>query len=191
MFRLGAVNTIGEAELNLDFVNTQNSIVKYCYKFIDIHQPTITRNKLVSGLDATKPISCLFDFNNSTESIPNTFVMSLFRLPHLYTDFIKQRAMTIVKVYTHNKIEYWYVLGVRKLYESVASAKIKKNPHKQRGLRQGIVPNKRKHTQRFTISVIQVQSFVRILLTGTVYKFSTGRDKQVRGVGDAGRLMSK
>lgn len=126
MFRLGAVNTIGEAEINLDFVNTQNSIVKYCYKFIDIHQPTITRNKLVSGLDATKPISCLFDFNNSTESIMNTFVISLFRLPHLCTDFIKQRAMTVIKVYTHNKIEYWYVLGVRKLYESVTGAKIKK-----------------------------------------------------------------
>ncbi|AQQ80420.1 ORF10 [Betabaculovirus altermyunipunctae] len=82
-------------------------------------------SKAVSGIDSTQPLA----FNLCPAAmckIKNSYVISVFRLPYLYPQLVKEAPMTVAKVFTrHDAPEIWYVLGVRKNFESPKTAQTK------------------------------------------------------------------
>jgi|WetSurMetagenome_2_1015567.scaffolds.fasta_scaffold401890_1 hypothetical protein len=135
MFRFEKANTTGSVDLVFQFCNTYDSFVQFNYAFTEKPVPN-TKSRTVSGLDPSKPINCTFQLItddgegvqslDNNEKLRNTYVVSLFRLPHLATDVVYHAPFVIVKVLTKTQVEYWYVLGVRKVYEYVGGKRFKK-----------------------------------------------------------------
>ncbi|QOD39970.1 Maph7 [Matsumuraeses phaseoli granulovirus] len=120
MFQIGRACSMDEADIIFQVPNTINSVIQYSYKLIN--DPIISKTQLVSGLDANKPINCVFsqtaDFKSSSTE---AYVMSLFRSNQLLPDVLTRAKLNIIKVATKRYTEYWYVLGVKKGYELPAA----------------------------------------------------------------------
>lgn len=137
MFRIVKANTNADVDLVLQLCNSTNSFIQFNYKFQD--QPLVVspqKSRTVSGLDINKPIDCTFRLitndselvvnQENSQTLRNTYIVSMFRLPVLATDVLNHTSVTIIKVITKTQVEFWYVLGVRKVYEYVSGKKLKK-----------------------------------------------------------------
>lgn len=97
----------------------------------EINKQVIT-SKAVSGIDLTRPLTFnLFPISNtgmiSMSQIKNSYIISVFRLPYLYTQLVKEVPACVVKVFTskgNEPPEIWYVMGVRKDFETIKTKSI-------------------------------------------------------------------
>lgn len=135
MFRFEKANTNASVDLVFQFCNTYDSFVQFNYAFSE-REPPIGKSRIVSGLDVSKPINCTFRLitdadegvqsRDNDEKLRSTYVVSVFRLPRLSTDAVQHAPFVVAKVLTKTQVEYWYVLGVRKVYEHVGGKRFKK-----------------------------------------------------------------
>ncbi|AAP85644.1 ORF_7 [Adoxophyes orana granulovirus] len=126
MFQIGQAATAQEVNITFDIPSSINSFVSLNYKIIEANNVNITR--LVSGLDSTRPINCVF---SNEPLIKDSYVVSMFRSYTLIPDIVNRTHVNIIKVIrklNDNNVyhEFWYIFGVKKGRELPAVVKIKK-----------------------------------------------------------------
>ncbi|UYE99003.1 MAG: Clas8 [Betabaculovirus sp.] len=115
MFKIGRAKSLDDVDIVFQVPNTLNSCTQYAYKMLDdSEQNLVEKTRAVSGLDYNRPINCVFSIQQSHSHRSASFVMSMFRAPHLYPDVVERAKLSVIKVVTHYHQEYWYVLGVKK-----------------------------------------------------------------------------
>ncbi|ACH69359.1 hypothetical protein D1Q00_gp009 [Trichoplusia ni granulovirus LBIV-12] len=126
MIRLGKANSQDADILTFQIAHGYDSCLQFKYAMKNDTTNVVGQSKTVSGIDASRPLS----FNlNPMISVPikNSYIISVFRLPHLYTQLVNSLpSVTVVKVFSkYDPPEIWYVVGVRKNFETLKSLRLK------------------------------------------------------------------
>lgn len=128
MIRLGKASSPDTDAVTFQIAHGYDSCLQFRYAALqtDTTNNVVGPSKTVSGIDASRPLT----FNlNPMISVPikNSYIISVFRLPHLYTQLVNALpSVTVVKVFSnYDPPEIWYVVGVRKNFETLKSLKLK------------------------------------------------------------------
>lgn len=135
MFTIGKATTQYSAHVNFVFAHGYDSFAEHRYGIIAPDNNTVASSRTVSGVDANRPVRCTFTVIDDTaptvyddnSMYRNTYIVSVVRTPQLLLQIFDQlpREITLAKVYTSaGEIEFWYVMGVRKEFESTKSKKL-------------------------------------------------------------------
>ncbi|ABQ51951.1 hypothetical protein SlGVgp008 [Spodoptera litura granulovirus] len=136
--KITKANVASSVQITFQIAYSYDSTLNFNYAvdYADTVRIRPDQSKTVSGIDPKKPIAFtlvpivdyrqLIKSKDNNKSYRNTYVMSMIRLPYLYTSPVDQLSKpVVVKVYTPMQIEFWYVFGLRKVYEPVKSQKIR------------------------------------------------------------------
>ncbi|QBQ01560.1 PlxyGVORF11-like protein [Hyphantria cunea granulovirus] len=129
MFNFIKANTGSEVSLVFQFAHNCDSIIEFYYAFGVFDQQ---HNRMVTGMDVNKPINCKFTLiKEATDSLANntannTYVLSVLRTDRLLPDLINNLKQPVVAqvLAIQEQPQIWYILGVKKVYEAVASRTI-------------------------------------------------------------------
>lgn len=84
----------------------------------------VNASRAVSGIDSSRPLTFnIYPMSKeiTPSSVKNSYVISLFRLPYIYPHLLKVlKGACVVKVFSSSDgPEVWYVMGVRKEFETI------------------------------------------------------------------------
>lgn len=130
MLILGKANSCDSETITFQIAYGYDACLQFKYAITEKQLTTAT--KAVSGIDSSRPLSFILSplpKQITTQIIKNSYVLSVFRLPYLYSQFVKNAVpigVTVMKVFTnHDAPEIWYVMGVRKDYETTKTRSLK------------------------------------------------------------------
>ena len=127
MIRLGKANSQDADILTFQIAHGYDSCLQFKYALkTETTNNVVGQSKTVSGIDASRPLS--FNLNPMISApIKNSYIISVFRLPHLYTQLVNSLpSVTVVKVFSkYDPPEIWYVVDVRKNFETLKSLRLK------------------------------------------------------------------
>ncbi|AKR17402.1 hypothetical protein [Mocis latipes granulovirus] len=125
--RLVKANTPDEETLTFQIAHGYDSCLQFRYGLKPDSNSVVGQSKIVSGIDVSRPLS--FNLNPTMINTPikNSYIISVFRLPHMYTQLINNLPpTTVIKVFSiRDPPEIWYLVGIRKNFESLKTRQLK------------------------------------------------------------------
>ncbi|AJK91670.1 ORF009 [Spodoptera frugiperda granulovirus] len=127
MLTLGKCSSCDSESITFQIAYGYDACLQFKYAITD---KQVNMSRAVSGIDSTRPLTFnIYPMSKEITASPikNSYVISLFRLPYIYPHLLKvlNGAVCVVKVFSSSDgPELWYVMGVRKEFETVKTRAI-------------------------------------------------------------------